>query len=68
ITIDGDEKPHVIEFRATGEMADWMSYSKNNFQLMPGEKINLTIAANVPKNTSYGKYDGVLWMIAHKLR
>ena len=67
LSFEGKDKEQIVSINATGEIAQWITYSKNNFKILPDENINITITAKVPSNIEMKKYDGKLLILNKRL-
>lgn len=63
ITVENNfDSEKTIFFRLSGEMAPWVSVSRNSFKLAPRDKANVSIYVLVPPQTPAGDYYGTLEM------
>lgn len=54
--------PMKVKITVSGEMAQWMHVSENNFVLDPEKTVTIKIMAQVPKDTGLGNYTGLLYI------
>ncbi|MFH1506101.1 MAG: hypothetical protein ABIE94_03905 [archaeon] len=58
--------PLVIELYISGNISDFISFSKNNIEVNPGEFKTVKVFASIPKNGIYGNYAGILRAVYRK--
>ena len=60
IGLANSEQTNKIIITASGELADWITVSENNFILEPNESKVIDITVFVPANAEFGNYAGTL--------
>ena len=48
----------LVKIKATGDMAKFLSFSENNFEMKNGEYKQITAFIDIPEDTAYGNYSG----------
>jgi len=56
IDIGNDKQNARVKLSATGDFADWISVSKNNFLIRTGEQEEIALTAAVPAGAAAGNY------------
>lgn len=54
-----DGMPRLIDREAGDNYFDWMTFSNNDFTLIPGEWKTITATINIPSNAAFGYYYAV---------
>ncbi|MBI4441181.1 hypothetical protein HY639_03365 [Candidatus Woesearchaeota archaeon] len=55
-------EPTQVTFSATGEIAQFVSFPTNDYELKEGEKTRLYVEARVPEETPVGMYTGSIFV------
>ncbi|GEM_PF-2444501 len=55
------EKPlYNVTLTAHGQIANWITFSNNNFDVLPGQVVEVVANISVPPGTTYGAYTGYI--------
>jgi hypothetical protein len=56
-------KPLRVTVQTSGEISGWVYANEYNPIFQPDELRNITMGINVPENTSYGNYSGIVRLL-----
>lgn len=60
--------PIEVHVKTTGNITRFLTYSRTNFIILPGELTNLSISARVGLNETPAYYDGFVVIVANRQR
>ena len=55
-----------VNINISGNFAEWVNISQNNFILMPKENVRIEFKATVPEDAAYKVYDGTAYIVLRR--
>ena len=62
-----EDRPLKVEFRASGDIADWVSLGSQEMILQPSEIKKVPVSATAPPDAEFGEYSGIIKIIFKRL-
>jgi hypothetical protein len=66
LNISSSEK-NLVSIKLSGELAEWVTVSDNNFAIDANETKSITVVASAPMDAKYGDYEGKLAVYFRKV-